>query len=239
MGVSQGNMRDIGPVRVGQEKLRGGDWWRLRAGLHLAVGGASTTEAGLLGISRPMGSARPLGLDVCRKNPFPRTLTPAGSPDRRSTIHIEVRLTVLSKSALDTGATKNMSHAWFFDYLLNKGVITEDARDLLGGFSSWAREPIGMIAVQHGLIRNNDIDRVLDAQRSSTLRFGDLAIEMKLLSRPQVDRLLEVQSFRMMTDLFEALVLAGLLEYHEALKHLQQFIDQLRDAEPCVESSAC
>jgi hypothetical protein len=132
-----------------------------------------------------------------------------------------------------------MSHVSFFEYLLTKGVITEDARDLHAGFSPWSREPIGMIAVQHGLIRNNQIDMVLDAQRSSKLRFGDLAVEMNLLSRPQVDRLLKVQSFRIMTDLFEALVLAGLLEYHEALRHLAEFIHQLCDAEPCVESSKC
>ena len=132
-----------------------------------------------------------------------------------------------------------MKHCSFFDYLLNKGVITENARDHLVGFSPWAREPIGMIAVQHGLIRNNEIDRVLDAQRSSTLRFGDLAVEMNLLSRSQVDRLLSVQSFRIMTDLLEALVLAGLLEYQEALRHLAEFIHQPCQAEPCVESGEC
>jgi hypothetical protein len=237
--MPEGNMRNIGPVCV----------WKInsdeavsRAPVPAFTGCGAVTgpwEGGRLA-SRLRRIQRCFSVSpACRKNQFPRTTTPASQLDCRSTGHLEVRLTILFRSTFDTGASKNMSNVPFFDYLLKIGVITEDAHERLAGFSRWAREPIGMIAVQHGLIRNNEIDRVLDAQRKSKLRFGDLAVEMNLLSRRQVDRLLEVQNFRIMTDLFEALVLAGTLEHHEALRHLADFIHRECDAEACVESREC
>ena len=133
----------------------------------------------------------------------------------------------------------NMNRDLFFSYLLAKGVITEDAHELLAGCRPSAREPIGMIAVQHGLIRGGQIDRVLDAQRTSKLRFGELAVQMRLLSRDQVDRLLQVQDIRVVTDLVESLVLAGVLETGQVLQHLAGFLQQVGEADPQVESSHC
>ena len=133
----------------------------------------------------------------------------------------------------------NMNRDLFFSYLLTKGVITEDAREVLAGSRPCAREPIGMIAVQHGLIRGGQIDRVLDAQRTSTTRFGDLAVQMRLLSRDQVDRLLQVQHFRVVTDLVESLVLAGFLETGQVLQHLAGFLQQVCEADPQAESTCC
>jgi hypothetical protein len=118
-----------------------------------------------------------------------------------------------------------MTREQFVNYLQDQGLISPQAHSLICQAIPHAREPIGMIAVQHGLIRGDDIDKVLDAQRGSKLRFGELAVRMGLLREEQVDRLLEVQMFRAVSDLVEVLVLSGQLPFDLAAEHLSRFLN--------------
>jgi hypothetical protein len=57
--------------------------------------------------------------------------------------------------------------------------------------------PIGQLALEEGMLSARDILKVLLAQNvSPNLRFGDLAVDMRLLTREKVMRLLMMQSDR-------------------------------------------
>lgn len=117
-----------------------------------------------------------------------------------------------------------MTRAQFIQYLRDKGVITPEVQQVLSETRPHAREPIGMIAVQYGLIRGHQIDDILDALRGSKYRFGELAVRMSLLRQEQVERLLEVQRFRATADLAETLVLAGHMDFKRAIELLNGFL---------------
>ena len=122
-----------------------------------------------------------------------------------------------------TGGPTAMRNA-FLDHLLACDVLAEsqmaELRQLLRG----APEPIGAIAFRYGLIAGGDIDLVLDHQRCSHKPFGEIAMELGLLSREQVVSLLDVQQLRAATESAEALVLAGICTMEEMISQLGAFL---------------
>jgi hypothetical protein len=82
-------------------------------------------------------------------------------------------------------------------YLKNKGTIT--AEQLVCALESQLKTltPIGQLALEEGMISPRDIFDVLRAQAESpNIRFGDLAIEMGLMTRDDLMRLLMIQGDR-------------------------------------------
>ena len=115
-------------------------------------------------------------------------------------------------------------HQRFIEFLVGRGLISEAAGQQIATTRSYVREPIGMIAVGHGLLRPDQIDLILDRQRDSTLRFGDLAVRLGCLTRDQVDLLLAIQEFRASAAVAEAMALAGVLSWEDAARHLGAFL---------------
>lgn len=82
-------------------------------------------------------------------------------------------------------------------YLKNKGIIS--AEQLVCALESQLNTlpPIGQLALEEGIISPRDIFDVLRAQAESpSVRFGDLAIEMGLMTRDDLMRLLMIQGDR-------------------------------------------
>jgi hypothetical protein len=82
-------------------------------------------------------------------------------------------------------------------YLKNKGVISaEQLVDALEAQMKWM-VPIGQLALEEGMMSARDIFMVLQEQKKyPNMHFGDLAIEMGLLTRDDVMRLLMIQADR-------------------------------------------
>ena len=112
----------------------------------------------------------------------------------------------------------------FIGFLAGRGVISEAVAERMAHSRSCVREPIGMIAVGHGLLRPDQIDLILDRQRNSSLRFGDLAIELGCLTQEQVELLLAIQEFRASAAAAEAMALAGTLPWDDVVRYLGAFL---------------
>jgi hypothetical protein len=82
-------------------------------------------------------------------------------------------------------------------YLKNKGVIT--AEQLVAALEVQMKTlvPIGQLALEEGILTGRQVRDVLRAQSGMPrVRFGELAVEMRLMKRRDVTRLLMIQDER-------------------------------------------
>ena len=112
----------------------------------------------------------------------------------------------------------------FVEFLLANKKIDESSADRISRWAMRNQEPIGMIAVDHGLIVGRQIDEVLDRQKHSKRKFGELAIEMELLNEENVTVLLQIQQLRMLTGILEALALCGIQSLDDGFRLLSDFV---------------
>ena len=114
----------------------------------------------------------------------------------------------------------------FVDMLISEGVLpSADAKDV-GHLLRGAPEPIGSIAFNYGMITGSHIDEILDEQRRSRMMFGEIAIERGILTRTQVEALLQVQQIRAVTGIAEAMALSRRCSIDEVVAHLGRFFSQ-------------
>ena len=108
-------------------------------------------------------------------------------------------------------------------HLKNKGVIT--AEQLVNALETQLNTlvPIGQLALEEGIISPREIFDVLRAQREApSVRFGELAIEMDLMTRDELMRLLMLQSDRKRA-VADILVLHGTLTPSQANAEKAEF----------------
>jgi hypothetical protein len=85
-------------------------------------------------------------------------------------------------------------------YLKNKGVISADQLVAALEEQLGSLVPIGQLALEENVLSPRDIFTVLQAQSDSpNVRFGDLAVEMGLMTRGHLMRLLMIQADRKRT----------------------------------------
>lgn len=112
----------------------------------------------------------------------------------------------------------------FISYLVDRGFLRPELAIRLDDETLYSREPIGAIAAQHGLLRPDEIDAILNRQRTISDRFGEIAVDMGFLNPGQVENLVKIQSFRACADIAELLVLRQDLTYEDMLNHLGAFL---------------
>jgi hypothetical protein len=108
-------------------------------------------------------------------------------------------------------------------YLKNKGIIS--AEQLVAALETQLNTltPLGQLALEEGIIAPRDIFDVLRAQsQSPNVRFGDLAIEMGLMTRDNLMRLLMIQADRK-RPLAEILVGQGILTAERSAAEMAEF----------------
>ena len=118
-------------------------------------------------------------------------------------------------------------------YLYRKSVIT--AEQLLDAVESQHDNlvPIGQLALEEGILAPRDVFTVLRLQSDLPgERFGDVAIELGLMTDDQLMRLLMIQTDRK-RSLSEILVKQGAIDRERARDELAEFRrDRLRSARP-------
>lgn len=113
----------------------------------------------------------------------------------------------------------------FVEFLVERDLIPPNVARQLAEHKRFVREPIGMIAVSHGLLRTDQIDIILDRQREEPdRRFGEIAVELKCLTEQQVSALVKIQEFRVPADITEALALGGVLSVEDATRYLGTYL---------------
>jgi hypothetical protein len=108
-------------------------------------------------------------------------------------------------------------------YLNKKGIIS--AEQLVAALETQLNTltPIGQLALEESIISPRDIFDVLRAQSESPeVRFGDLAIEMGLMTRDQLMRLLMIQADRK-RPIAEILIGQGVLGPTQAASEMKEF----------------
>ena len=128
----------------------------------------------------------------------------------------------------------------FLQFVASRGLLTTEQLKIVRTQLRTAPEPIGMLAFRHGMISGADIDRVLEAQRHDGRVFGELAVEMGLLTTEQIQALLCVQRYRYAVEVAEALALSGLVPPGRILPALGEFLSaraECTDASTPTEAS--
>jgi hypothetical protein len=114
----------------------------------------------------------------------------------------------------------------FVDFLTDRLELSERELPVPGDWAD-AGNTIGMLSLRMNLLSVEQIDRILELQESegNTRRFGEVAESLKLLTHPQVARLLDVQTLNRELELGERLVMEGRLEIGDLIRHLSDFIN--------------
>lgn len=108
-------------------------------------------------------------------------------------------------------------------YLKKKGIISAEQLVAALEVQLATLPPIGQLALEEGIISPRDIFDVLLAQSESPdVRFGELAIEMKLMTRDELMRLLMIQADRK-RPLAEILVAEGMVGAQQSAAELAEF----------------
>jgi hypothetical protein len=108
-------------------------------------------------------------------------------------------------------------------YLKKKGIIS--AEQLVDAIEEQLNTlvPIGQLALEEGVLSARDIFEVLQAQNDSPHeRFGELAVEMRLMTRDDLMRLLMIQADRK-RPIADILVEQGILDERQAASELAAF----------------
>jgi len=116
----------------------------------------------------------------------------------------------------------------FGDYLIEKGKIDREDLDVALKLRTEKGIRLGALAVDDGLLTEQQLGAILDHQREIAAAglFGEIAINMKLLSREQVESLLEKQKeYEKIVD--QILVLSGALNSNEKEEELSLFYDMV------------
>lgn len=112
----------------------------------------------------------------------------------------------------------------FAQYLVSSGEIDPRALERVSEVTWEAREPIGRLALMHGLLDPNAIERVLEHQQRTREPFGQIAIQLGIMSRDQLCTLLNGQGARACVEMIEDLALGGAITIQHGLDALSRFI---------------
>jgi len=112
----------------------------------------------------------------------------------------------------------------FGDYLIEKGKIGREDLDVALKLRTEKGIRLGVLAVDDGLLTEQQLGAILDHQRevADAGLFGEIAINMKLLSKEQVDELLKKQR-EYDKIIGQILVLSGVISKNEKEEELKQF----------------
>jgi hypothetical protein len=116
-----------------------------------------------------------------------------------------------------------MNAMHFALYLKNKGIITADQLVAALEVQLNTLVPIGQLALEEGILSARDIFTILRAQSESPHeRFGELAIELGLMNRDELTRLLMIQADRK-RPLGEILISHGVLTERQSAMEMAAF----------------
>jgi len=118
----------------------------------------------------------------------------------------------------------------FGDYLIEKDIISREDLDVALKFQTEKSLRLGALAVEDGLLTEGQLSAIMDRQRAveDAGLFGEIAINMQLLSIEQVNALLNKQK-EYDNILGQILVLSGALSKSKKEEELKLFHKKLEE----------
>jgi hypothetical protein len=113
-------------------------------------------------------------------------------------------------------------------HLVRKGILTEEQVMQALERQRGSTVSLGRLAFEHGYMDLDGVVAVLDRQRSEGGRFGELAVKMALLTEPQRDELLALQS-RARLPLGQVLAEMGLVAPEVLATELDEYLASNED----------
>jgi hypothetical protein len=112
----------------------------------------------------------------------------------------------------------------FGEFLLERGRVSAHDMDAARRMQLINNHLIGVLALDHGLIKPADLEHILQHQTASSppARFGEVAIGLGYLSRTQLEELLTIQAENRLR-IGDVLVLQSRLTEAELLAELRAY----------------
>jgi hypothetical protein len=114
----------------------------------------------------------------------------------------------------------------FLDFLVSTDRVRSEQIGSVAAAGTDAWEPIGRLALLHGIISPDDIDKILSLQKKGNEYFGQIAIQLGLITESQLALILTGQAVRACLELIETLVIGEVLDLPVGLSALTEFITQ-------------
>lgn len=94
----------------------------------------------------------------------------------------------------------------------------------------WAQSgnTIGAIALRMNRLTIDQVDDIINAQETESKLFGQIAIELGFIDKPELDRLLELQRFHWSFELGELVFVRGDVDLPKLLEFYVQFAHESR-----------
>jgi len=107
-------------------------------------------------------------------------------------------------------------------------VVSKKDSDAARNFRTEKSLKLGVLAIDNGLLTEQQLSAILDHQReiADAGLFGEIAINMKLLSKEQVNKLL-IKQREYDKIIGQILVLSGALSNNEKEEELKQFYNMV------------
>lgn len=115
-----------------------------------------------------------------------------------------------------------MFGVYFGKYLMDEGIIPEDGYHKLLETTRNSKVKMGLLAVEAGLMTEEQVAEVNMLQQQQDMRFGDIAIEKGYLTEEDVADLLDGQGDSYLLFI-QAIVESQLMELDELKTHLQAY----------------
>lgn len=119
---------------------------------------------------------------------------------------------------------------FFGQFLLERGVVSQEALDDALAFQEDSNRRIGEMAIEKGHLTPKQVEHIFADQRLLDDPFGAIALKLKYLSRRQLDDLLFTQDINS-THLGEALLLRGHITPEQFVAHLKAYNKMTRSRE--------
>ncbi len=107
-------------------------------------------------------------------------------------------------------------------FLVRKGLVTEEQLLDAVGYQKSTNELIGVLAVKRNFLTPEQVDEILDRQREADLPFGQIALERGLMTQKQLQELLTAQNAGYVF-LGEALIAKGHLTSDQFVKATNEY----------------
>lgn len=111
----------------------------------------------------------------------------------------------------------------FMDHLVNTGLVERELVEQAARKNPQA-EYVGQLALLHGVLGGAEIDKILSAQQQDRKMFGQLAMQMGLMDRRQLDVLLAGQALRGCIEILEDLALSQEIDINDGLRAISEFM---------------
>ncbi len=122
---------------------------------------------------------------------------------------------------------------FFGEYLIYKGKITQEELDFALKFQKDENIMNAISAITNGYLKYEEISIVMDYMRGTGLKFGEAAVNLRLLNNEQIEKILSDKE-KVQHQIGEILVMCGAIGKTEMEEELRNFLIYFHSEKSCA-----